>query len=289
MGKNHRLQTRKKRTEQSRSMSFNMQHPAMAPYRLWRDVGQMIRIDILPGDVLLDIFDFYVKEPFPYGTKSQVEAWHSLVHVCRRWRSLVFESPHRLNLQLHCTPKTLSRATLDVWPALPLLIQGDMALISGVDNIVAALGHSNRVCQVDLYVDGRQLEEVLTAMQVPFPELTDLRLWSSDKTAPVIPDSFLGGPAPRLRYLQLTGIPFPELPKLLLSVTHLVHLHLSDIPHSGYISPGAMVPLLSVLSSLESLTLRFQSHQSCPDLESRRPSPLKRSVIPSDVFFFQRS
>ncbi|KAN0109365.1 hypothetical protein V8E52_009337 [Russula decolorans] len=37
------------------------------------------------------------------------------------------------------------------------------------------------------------------------------------------------------------GIPFPGLPKLLLSATHLVQLWLANIPHSGYISPEAMV------------------------------------------------
>ena len=37
------------------------------------------------------------------------------------------------------------------------------------------------------------------------------------------------------------GIPFPGLPKLLLSATHLVQLWLANIPHSGYISPDVMV------------------------------------------------
>ncbi len=42
-----------------------------------------------------------------------------------------------------------------------------------------------------------------------------------------------------------------------------------------------MAALLSVLSSPESLILRFQSPQSRPDWESRRPPPPKRSVIPA--------
>jgi hypothetical protein len=42
-----------------------------------------------------------------------------------------------------------------------------------------------------------------------------------------------------------------------------------------------MVDLLSVLSSLESLFLEFQSPQSRPDWEARRPPPSKRSVIPA--------
>jgi len=42
-----------------------------------------------------------------------------------------------------------------------------------------------------------------------------------------------------------------------------------------------MVALLSVLSSLERLSLQFESPQSRPNLESRRPPPLKLSIIPS--------
>jgi hypothetical protein len=121
----------------------------------------------------------------------------------------------------------------------------------------------------------------LAAMQVPFPELTELRLLSRDEMPRIIPDSFLGGSAPCLRVLEFSRIPFPGLPKLLLPATHLTHLGLSDIPHSGYISPEATVALLSVLSSLKEIALRFESPQSRPDLESRQPPPLKRSVIPS--------
>src|SRR5260370_24195108 len=161
-----------------------------------------------------------------------------------------------------------------------------MAFTSVVDNIVVALGPSNCVCEVDVWdADQGQLEKILAAMHVPFPELTKLQLDGLDSrdetTLPVIPDSFLGGSLPRLRVIKLSGIPCPGLPKLLLSATHLVELCLSNIPHSGYFSPEAMVALLSTLSSLEKLRLRFQSPQSHPDLESRRPPPLKRSVIPS--------
>jgi F-box-like len=105
----------------------------------------MKRIHVLPDDVLLEIFDFFVDMRPPYLKKTGTEAWQSLVHVCRRWRSLVLGSPRRLNLQLYCTPKTPASETLDVWPALPLIVEGDMDLSSGTDNVIAALGQSNRV------------------------------------------------------------------------------------------------------------------------------------------------
>jgi hypothetical protein len=235
-----------------------------------------------------------MKENLLYNAKGGVEKWPTLVHVCRRWRSVVFGSPHRLDLQFVCTPRTPSRDTLDVWPALPLIIEGtinvssdvDNIVPSAVDNIVAALRHSNRVCQVHLsfwMTSCEPFENVLAAMQVPFPELTKLRLWlhDSDDTPPVIPNSFLGGSAPRLRVFHLYGIPFPGLPRLLLSATHLVELCHRCIPRSGFFSPEAMATLLSVLSSLEELSLEFEYPQSRPNLEGRRPPPLKRSVIPS--------
>ena len=242
----------------------------------------MIRIDVLPDDVLLEIFDFYTNMDVFYEGKREIEAWQTLVHVCRRWRYLVFGSPRHLNLQLYCTPRTRIRDTLDVWPALPLRIIGRLASTDTTDNVIAALGHSNRVCEVDLeFFDGWQLEQVLAPMLVSFPELTDLQLWSSYGSVDVIPDSFLGGSAPRLRHLSLRSISFQGLPKLLLSATHLVHLHLFGIPQSGYLSPGEIVASLSVLFSLRSLRLEFGSPQSRPNLGSQRPPPPKRSVLPA--------
>jgi hypothetical protein len=127
------------------------------------------------------------------------------------------------------------------------------------------------------------MENVLAVMQVPFPELTVLRLRSyhKDRTLPAIPDSFLGGSAPSLLFIVLVGIPFSGFPKLLLSATHLVVLYLLEIPHSRYISPEAMVTLISPLSTLESLHLEFESPQSRPDWQSRSLPSLKRSIIPA--------
>ena len=251
--------------------------------------GETKRNDVLPDDVLLEIFDFY-NGPRYRGERATADAWQTLVHVCRRWRNVVFGSPRRLNLQLFCTPETPARDKLDVWPALPIIVAGNMAEgLSGTDNIIAALGQSNRVC--DIYLWGLatwELEEVLAQMQVSFPELTGLRLAVEGETGPVIPNSFLDGSAPCLRTLELTAIPFPGLPKFLLSATQLVCLWLFDIPHSGYISPETMVALLSALSNLVSLHLGFESPQSRPDSVTRQPPPPERSILPTlETFRFK--
>jgi hypothetical protein len=148
-----------------------------------------------------------------------------------------------------------------------------------LDNIVAALKCSDRVCEIELSIS-KILDWgiLLAAMRRPFPELTHLEL-SRDEAA-VVPDSFLCGFAPRLEVVHFIGIPFPGIPKLLLSATRLIELRLYDIPHSGYFSPDAMVAALSTMTSLESLLLTFESPESCPDLEIRRLPPSSRFDLP---------
>ena len=131
----------------------------------------MISIDTLPDDALLLIFDHYI-----YGVRLEEEenqkverAWQSLVHVCRRWRRIIFESPRRLDLRLVCTGGTPARDRLDIWPALPLIILGEGDFSTGsvgyVDNIVAALERTDRVCQIDLVnVWSSEMETSLAAM-----------------------------------------------------------------------------------------------------------------------------
>ena len=234
-------------------------------------------VDMLPDDVLLEIFEFFAEKLGP--TKEAIEEWQTLVHVCRRWRSVVFGSPHRLNLRLFCSNKTPARDTLHVWPALPLFIECHGTAAS-VDNIVAVLERSDRVCNIGLINSkSLDLEKCLAEMQVPFPELTDLRLWSNGETMSVFPDSCLGGSAPGLEDLSLNGIPFPGLPNLLLSATHLVTLELNNIPHSGYFPPEAIVTALSTSTRLTTLSLHFESPQSQPDRTRQYPPPLTRSVL----------
>ena len=70
-------------------MSF-AQQPGTAADR-W-DVGRVTN-DVLPDVALLEIFDCYknqVREED--GDDVEAQAWHTLVHVCRKWRSVVFGS-----------------------------------------------------------------------------------------------------------------------------------------------------------------------------------------------------
>jgi hypothetical protein len=243
------------------------------------DVGQ-VTIDVLPDDTLLCVFDWYV------AVSPAVEAWHTLVHVCRQWRSVVFGSPRRLDLQVSCTAKKPVREMLDVWPKFPITIWGYDPPTRGVDNIVAALEQKDRIRRINLHVvETSQWEGIFAAMQEPFQALRDLRLESRNESAPVLTNSFLGGSAPRLRTLWLSRVPLPGLPKMILSATELVQLSLYDVLHSGYISPEAVLAALSALTRLEILQLSFLSPLSRPVRESRRLPLRTRSVLPALTSF----
>jgi hypothetical protein len=227
-----------------------------------------VKIDLLPDVVLLRIFDLY----------EDIEAWITLVHVCQNWRNIVFGSPRRLNLQLYCTGRTPVREKLDIWPLFPIIIRVYTFDRWDNGNIFAALEHNDRISEIFIFhIPSSEMEKALTALQQPFPALTCLQFGFDIATAPIIPASFLGGSAPALEALCLDRIPFPGLPKLLLSATHLVDLDIRSIPHSGYISPEAIVACLSVLTRLELLHIGFEYPQSRPD---RRLSPEARAHLP---------
>jgi hypothetical protein len=140
---------------------------------------------MLPEIALLEIFDFHVE--------LSIEAWQTLVHVCRKWRDIVFGSPRRLNLRLYCGARRLVREMLDIWPPLPIVILacgiGRRELRNQMDSII---GHTDRICELDvmLILDS---EKVMAVIEKPFPLLTHLRLGFGVEIPPVDLDSFLGG------------------------------------------------------------------------------------------------
>jgi hypothetical protein len=142
--------------------------------------------------------------------------------------------------------------TLEIWPQLPIVIHVDgreTFPLPSVTNVISVFRRNDRVCKISLEnVPNSFLEEVATISE-PFPALIELEISASSivEDTPILPDSFLGGSVPRLRSLILEGIPFPEIRKLLLSTRDLVTLTLEFVPNSGYISPEAMVAILSTL------------------------------------------
>jgi F-box-like len=238
-----------------------------------------ITIRSLPDNVLLDIFDLCQMPVNPVYEPPQW--WHALVHVCGRWRSVVFQSPLRLHLELVCNANTPVKKTLDVWPlAFPILIKEPRRRLplSGA-NIIAALEHHDRVSEIDLYTTSTVLNRLYKVMKKPYPVLRHLHLnISKSKSVPVLRDTFS---APRLESLKLFGIPFPALPKFLPSCHDLVNVELWSIPNTGYISSEAMATALSTLTKLQFILIGFESPASRPDPTNRPPSSLTRIVLPA--------
>jgi hypothetical protein len=157
-----------------------------------------------------------------------------------------------------------------------------------VENIIAAVerGH-DRISDISIATINDSALEILAAvMQQPLPTLKYFRLASFDKSAPQLPATFLGGSAPLLEYFNLDGIPFPAFPRFILSSTHIRYLFIYDIPHSGYISPNAMVACLAAFPNLEYLGFGFQSPLSRPPQIT--PPPRTRVVLPAltELFFW---
>ena len=174
-----------------------------------------------------------------------------------------------------------------IWPPLPIILTDTInSPIPRDYDFDAAIVHHTRVCEINLHLTRSQLLQLASAMQEQCLALMHLRLdfahfYSYPYPAPALPDGFLGGSAPRLQTLELDSIPFPALPKLLLSATDLVRLTLLNIPHAGYFSPEVIVTSLAALANLRSLTIEFKFRRSSP--EERRPltPTLARTVLPA--------
>ena len=240
-----------------------------------------VTINKLPDEVLLEIFEIYMACPLlPRSHKEG--AWHTLVHVCQRWRHVVFGSPCRLDLRLLCINRR-SAKTLDMWPELPIAIHVDdekFCQPPGVVDVISMLKRHDRVCQISIDNAPNSFLKEVAAMNETFPALIELKLASFEEDPPIFPDSFLGGSVPRLRSLNLSGIPFPGLGKLLSSTHNLVFLSLGFIPPSRNFSPEAMVDILSTLTKLEVLHLNFD-HSETPQFLARRAS--QRPPAPTRV------
>jgi hypothetical protein len=253
-------------------------------------VFQRVTIGSLPDIVLLDIFESYqVRTKTGSGGAKFQWDWETLVHVCQRWRYLIFESPIRLNLQLFFSEVSPVAQLLDVWPPFPFVIQFIFNPLDdhedSFDELITALAHRDRVREIHITRPmGVIWVPIVMEMNESFPELRSLVFDSINEAIP-LPTTFLNGSAPCLQELTLRSITFPSLPLLLSSTGDLTSLRLEDIPDSGYILPETMARCLSALPKLESLSITFDPsapHFDRPHQQSNRPvPPPARSVLPA--------
>src|SRR5712675_1130141 len=141
-------------------------------------------IDMLPDDVLVEIFKFYVSIRY-WPNSTPRNTWHTLVHVCRRWRHVVFASPRHLNIRLEYDGDRSMSEVLDTWPAvLPVMLLSNPGLRRLQTwqwelwlNLAIALEseHHNRICRIQiLNIANSRWERFAVAMQKSFSRLTHL-------------------------------------------------------------------------------------------------------------------
>jgi hypothetical protein len=211
--------------------------------------------------------------------------------VCQRWRQIVLVSPLGLDLRLYCTHGTPVLKTLDIWPALPIIVRYggvpnlDPPAPDDNDNIIAALKQFDRVSSIGLTVTNSLLNK-LSAISETFTELEDLSLQSLDTVEPTMPNTFRWGSL--LRTLHSTGIAFPSFPQLLSLSQSLVDMQLHEIPSSGYFSPEAFANALSGMIHLRSLSLHFLSLPPRRNFLRLPPQSGERLVLPALTYLRYR-
>ena len=217
--------------------------------------------------MLLNIFRYYVD--------ASPRSWPRLVHICRKWRHIVFTSQQALHLRLFCSSGTPASKTLDPWPPLPIVLEYGSSLALDPPapedevNIIAVLKRSDRVSSITLTVTTSLLDK-LYIIERPFLELEDLTLLSQDSVPLIqkktkkqdsvsldLPSSFRWGP--RLRRLHLNRISSPALFQLLHSSKNLVDLQLHGALNPRYLSMEVLTNALSEMAQLRSLSLHFPS------------------------------
>ena len=169
---------------------------------------------------------------------------------------------------------------------MPIIIRVDdenFYQLPSITNVISVLKRQDRLVKIFMRgIPNWFLKEVAMTSE-PFPALIELELFlaSFENYPQILPDTFLGGSVPRLRSFTLWDIPFPALGKLLLSAFDLVTLTLCFKTDSEYLSPDAMVDILSTLTRLTSLDLYVGTHQFRTRGVSRPPAAPTRVVLPT--------
>jgi hypothetical protein len=224
--------------------------------------------------------DEVLREIFRYLLEVSPRFWPILVHICRRWRRIVFTSHRALHLRLFCTHRTPLLKALDCWPPLPIVVEygGSPALDPPVPedegDILAALKHCRRVASISLTIT-RSLRNRFYAIKGPFSELEHLALLSHDGVQVALPSKFQLGP--QLRSLHLTGVSPLGLPGFLFPSIGLVDIQLHEIPGDCF-SQKRLLNALSGMTRLRSLSLRFL-HTTAHIAVSQ--TPRHRVVLPA--------
>ena len=197
------------------------------------------------------------------GQWSRERWWYRLVHVCRRWRDLMLQSPSYLRLSLLCTRRTPVADMLANSPHLPLIIDylDEGTTTEDEEGIILALQHHDRVRHIRLRSPISKLQKAIISLDGEFPILEYLlihhkypRPANIHDTRFYIPETFR---APNLRHLSLMGIDIPVESSILTTMGNLVTLNLDLIQASAYFHTSYLLGWISRMPQLEILRICF--------------------------------
>ncbi|KAH9980638.1 hypothetical protein BJV77DRAFT_404499 [Russula vinacea] len=240
-------------------------------------------IHLLDNDSLLQIFSHYRLENEDNWNLRQT--WRNLVHVCRRWRNLIYDSSSHLDVCLLLMNDSPSIDTLGHLPPLPLVIdfsdRTETISQKDEDNIHLGLQQHGLVRRVVLEAQSSSLRMWLELMKKHFPRLRDLSLFSTtiEEMNLTLPETLQ---VPDLRRLSLHGVGLPKGLSLLSSVTALSTLSLTQIRGSCCFSPRSLVTQLQDLPHLEELSIGFAISTPLPSSEGELlPVPIAPVTLPT--------
>jgi hypothetical protein len=233
-------------------------------------------MNTLNDDVLLSIFGSYrLDDDENWNLQRE---WFKLIHVCRRWRHLIYGLPSHLDLQLLCTDGTPVADMLNHSPPLPLIInyQNTYATMTTDDEegILLALRRHDRVRRIVLHAPHRGLHKFLAAMNENFPTLERLSIVSTsgDDAKLVMPRAFR---AARLSHLTLGGVTLSGEPRSLSPTVSLVSLTLTNLRAFPYFPAEGLTAQLQFVLLLGELSISFSV-------------PIPRTTLPAEIRFIPR-
>jgi hypothetical protein len=215
-----------------------------------------LTINCLLDEILLEIFDACRRRFVSYDLYwRKKHAWLNLVHVCRRWRAVVFASSSRLDLSVTVGPKNPNHIKTILSSALPIFIKyeyypGEETTGSALWRMRAALKCRDRVRGISIGGKVVDLIEFIKEIKHHLPALESLD-FPSDRELD-ISATFLRRPDQsdlRLRRLRLCKNP-AAVSGLLLSATTLIVLTLDFRNDATGFDPSQVSVLLACLQGM---------------------------------------
>lgn len=215
-------------------------------------------INHLPDELLVEIFDFYRQDKLDnvsnYQWWSIKLEWFKLIHVCKRWRTVLFASSSRLDLRLVLPQKGghMKTITSRHFPPLPIDIHYNCTRRSippnDMSRILSALKRPDRIRRIAFIGTKAILGKLLKVTNCPLPALESVEIRDSSNGTLYIPATFAKGSHLHLQTLKLDRIFLLSISRLLSSVPALTCLYLLLI-HTNVGPPPAML-LLSHLQGM---------------------------------------